>query len=210
MSETWQRTAAAFRQGLARGVVALLGVAVFAVAVTGERTNLPQDSALWPRQVVDFKLGRMSAPTLADPAEEIRCLALNIYFEARGEPEIGRVAVGQVVMNRVADAGFPETVCAVVQQGGDTVRHRCQFSWWCDGLSDRPRDWRAWAESRRVARDVYWARTADPTRGALWYHAVSVKPGWREALNQGPQFGQHVFYQRKLPSPTAVQTAVAN
>jgi spore germination cell wall hydrolase CwlJ-like protein len=109
----------------------------------------------------------------------------------------------------VADSGFPATVCAVVQQGGEAERHRCQFSWWCDGLSDRPRDWRAWAESRRVAQNVYWARTADPTRGALWYHATVVRPAWRDALLQGPQFGQHVFYQRRPASPAAVQTASA-
>jgi spore germination cell wall hydrolase CwlJ-like protein len=210
MAKSDHRFGAILGHGLARGALLLLAAAVVAIAVTGERTSLHHASAMWPRQLADFKLGRMSAPTTADPAEEIRCLALNIYFEARGEPEIGKVAVGQVVMNRVADAGFPATVCAVVQQGGEAARHRCQFSWWCDGQSDRPRDWRAWAESREVARAVYWARIADPTRGALWYHAASVKPGWREALRLGPQFGQHIFYQRKPQDPRAVQTVVAN
>jgi len=69
---------------------------------------------------------------------EVRCLALNIYFEARSEGEQGQLAVGHVVMNRVADRHYPSTVCNVVRQGGEKRLHRCQFSWWCDGEPDKP------------------------------------------------------------------------
>src|SRR5438093_4776081 len=68
----------------------------------------------------------------ADDGQEIDCLALTIYHEARGESERGKLAVGHVVMNRTRSALFPASVCDVVRQGGQQ-RDRCQFSWWCDG-----------------------------------------------------------------------------
>ena len=71
-------------------------------------------------------------------SDEITCLAQNIYFEARSEPVAGMLAVGHVVLNRVASDRFPDTVCKVIRQGGERRRHRCQFSWWCDGRSDKP------------------------------------------------------------------------
>ena len=90
---------------------------------------------------------------------------------------------------------FPDTVCRVIKQGGERVRHRCQFSWWCDGLSDRPANRRLWAESQAVAEKVFWGRSEDPTNGALWYHANYVSPYWRRAFERGPQIGLHIFYQ---------------
>ena len=70
---------------------------------------------------------------------DIECLALNVYFEARGEPFVGKLAVAHVVLNRMRDRRFPASACMVVKQGGDRVRHNCQFSWWCDGKSDVPK-----------------------------------------------------------------------
>ena len=133
--------------------------------------------------------------------EEIHCLALTIYFEARGEPETGKLAVAHVVMNRMMDSRFPDTICRVVQQGGEQVRHRCQFTWWCDGLSDRPKNLRMWEKSKSLARTVYWGGNDDPTGGALWYHADYVAPTWAQAFNRTSQIGRHIFYQRSKPSP---------
>jgi spore germination cell wall hydrolase CwlJ-like protein len=126
--------------------------------------------------------------------EELNCLALNIYFEARNEPSEGQAAVGHVVLNRVSDPRFPDTVCKVVRQGGEQVRHRCQFSWWCDGQSDRPKNREVWEMSKAIAGDVYWGRWADPTNGALWYHADYVMPRWGRVLERGPKIGRHIFY----------------
>ena len=134
--------------------------------------------------------------TPAAPAGEVECLALNIYFEARGEPEVGQLAVGHVVMNRVASARFPGTVCDVIQQGGALRLYRCQFSWWCDGRSDKPRNKRLWEKSAELALKVYWGRTVDPTEGALWYHADYVKPYWRKEFERGPKIGRHIFYSQ--------------
>ncbi len=145
----------------------------------------------------------LPAPARAqiDIVEEIDCLALNIYFEARGESDLGKIAVGHVVLNRVADTRFPETVCAVVQQGGEKTLHRCQFSWWCDGRSDSPRNSQAWGQVKAVARKVYWGFSPDPTAGSLWYHAAHVSPSWGKALTRGPKIGQHLFYSDDTIAP---------
>jgi spore germination cell wall hydrolase CwlJ-like protein len=129
-----------------------------------------------------------------DVKSELECLALTIYFEARGEPDEGKLAVGHVVMNRTQHPLFPPRVCLVVRQGGDKLRYRCQFSWWCDGRSDRPRDHKAWTKSRALAGLVYWDYSRDPTAGALWYHADYVWPKWRRNLKFGLKIGRHVFY----------------
>ncbi len=140
-------------------------------------------------------------PTPAKPAAELNCLALNIYFEARSEPDEGKLAVGHVVMNRVMNRRFPSTVCGVVRQGGELRRHRCQFSWWCDGRSDKPRNRREWQKSGQIALSIYWGQSEDPTAGALWYHADYVKPSWRKHFERGPKIGRHIFY--RAPAKTA-------
>ena len=103
---------------------------------------------------------------------EISCLAQNIYFEARGEPMVGKIAVGHVVLNRAADRRWPRRACSVIKQGGYKQRHRCQFSWWCDGRSDRPVNRAAWKESQHLIKQGI---ANDPTNGALCYHAVNVR-----------------------------------
>jgi hypothetical protein len=162
-------------------------------------------------------------PAAAGETGEIRCLALTIYYEARGESQRGKLAVDHVVMNRTRAIGFPAGVCDVVQQGGER-RHGCQFSWWCDGRSDRPRDAAALLQSLSLAEDIYYGCTIDPTAGALWYHARSVKPSWSKEFRPGRRIGRHVFYrgdpgtivsrQRVLDAagrvPPATSTVAAN
>mgnify|MGYP003316608280 CR=1 FL=1 len=79
-------------------------------------------------------------------AEALMCLALNVYFEARSENMASQIAVSLVVMNRVEDHRFPNTVCEVVKQGltykwkpSLPIKNRCQFSWYCDGKPDKPK-----------------------------------------------------------------------
>ncbi len=132
--------------------------------------------------------------TKVDVSKEIDCLAKNIYFEARSEPIDGKLAVGHVVLNRVADKRYPASICEVVRQGGEEPLNRCQFSWWCDGRSDQPKNVRAWQQSLVLARVVFWGYSDDPTLGALWYHADYVKPVWRKVLPLGPKIGKHIFY----------------
>ena len=142
-------------------------------------------------------------------SEEVECLAKNIYFEARSEPEQGQLAVGHVVMNRVAHKRYPNSVCTVVKQGGEKRRHRCQFSWWCDGRPDLPMNQKAWQRSLILAMAVHEGRSKDPTGGALWYHADYVNPVWSSMLVLGKKIGQHLFYLSKKQPVYAMNTASA-
>jgi len=126
--------------------------------------------------------------------DALRCMALNIYFEARGEPFLGKIAVGHVVLNRIAHSRYPSNACDVIRQGGERRRHRCQFSWWCDGRSDKPRNEAAWREAIFVAMLIYRGATKDPTGGALWYHADTVDPRWSRHMLRYAKIGRHIFY----------------
>ena len=146
-----------------------------------------------------FALLAVSTPNLHAHATYDRtpqahqCLSLAMYWEARGEGPRGMVAVGSVVMNRVVHADFPSSVCAVVYQGGETSG--CQFSWWCDGKSDRPRDYSQWQLAARLANDVLRGATSDPTRGALFFHATGISSRWHRSRPRTARIGNHVFYR---------------
>lgn len=127
-------------------------------------------------------------------ARQRRCLATAIYFEARGEPVAGQLAVAQVVMNRVRSSLYPDTICGVIFQG----QHRrtgCQFSFTCDGIADVPREQDQWLQSNQLAKKV--------TDGEVWseeighathYHATYVRPAWRRQLDHVKKVGRHIFY----------------
>lgn len=128
------------------------------------------------------------------PPEALRCLALAVYFEARGESIEGKAAVAHVVVNRAREAGFPDRVCDVVQQGGE--QRPCQFAWYCDGRSDQPRAGRMWETSLDVAQEVLAGRLEDPTDGALYFvQARIMKPSWTRRLTRVAHIGDHVFYR---------------
>ncbi|MGJ3261016.1 MAG: cell wall hydrolase [Rhodospirillales bacterium] len=137
--------------------------------------------------------------------EQLRCLALNVYWEARSESIPGQVAVAAVTLNRVQSPRFPANVCDVVRQGGEVRRHRCQFSWWCDGKKDDPLDDDAWRRATTLARLVSAGVVDDPTGGALWYHADYVTPHWATAKEKITKIGRHIFYT--LPELRAVQVS---
>jgi len=135
------------------------------------------------------------------------CLALNIYHEARGSNFADQVAVADVVLNRVQDKRYPDTVCNVVYDGKKKpswkdpsvmvmVRNQCQFSWYCDGKSDTPLDTDAW---RRAQQSAYMMMNYDEfrgiTEGATHYHANYVSPGWARRLQLIGRIGDHIFYR---------------
>jgi N-acetylmuramoyl-L-alanine amidase len=126
--------------------------------------------------------------------QALRCLALNVYHEARSEPVVGQVAVAAVTLNRVASGAFPDSVCGVVEQGGQERNH-CQFSWWCDGRTDAPKNRDAWDEALRVSLLALSGKAHDPTGGALYYHTTSVHPRWSKVFKRTARIGAHVFYK---------------
>ena len=135
------------------------------------------------------------------------CLALNTYHEAKNQSLVGQIATAQVVMNRVEDDRFPNTICEVVKQGPTRpswedpekeypIKHRCQFSWYCDGKPDTPKNEKAWRKAQDVAFLVLYDKIKlDVTEGATHYHATYVKPAWAKTKKRTTQIEKHIFYR---------------
>jgi hypothetical protein len=139
--------------------------------------------------------------------DELVCLALNDYWEARSETMAGRIAVAQVVMNRAMDSRFPSNICEVVKQNFfQGALNKCQFSWFCDDRADTPYEADAWRTSIKIAVAMLQKDSSipDPTGGALWYHADHVRPSWTGNYETTTMVGSHVFY-RDPDSPSRVQ-----
>lgn len=131
-----------------------------------------------------------AAPTRHLSAKDLRCLALNVYWESRGQPLTGQAAVAHVTLNRTDDPRFPRTVCGVVYQG-------CQFGWTCDRHANSPTEDAAWDEAQAVARRAA-AGERDPTDGALYFHHIQEKPQWaRGRYGHRVVIGQHVFFNTR-------------
>jgi len=125
--------------------------------------------------------------------DSARCLALALYWEAKSEGREGMLAVASVVLNRVAHPAFPSSVCAVVRQGGE--QPPCQFSWWCDGKSDRPTEAQAWSLAQRLAKKTLADPPPDRTHGALFFHNTSIATPWLRKRVRTAQIGRHIFYR---------------
>ncbi len=121
------------------------------------------------------------------------CLALTVYYEARSEPMVGQIAVAQGVLNRVEHAAYPSTICEVVHQGG-TYRHRCQFSYWCDGKPETPSDYRAWRLAKVIAQLTHDGVLTADVEDATHYHADYSSPSWRNQMHLVATIGRHFFY----------------
>ena len=124
---------------------------------------------------------------LAQRAEDLQCLAENVYYEARGEPLVGQYAVAEVTMNRRASRLYPNTVCEVVYQ-------KEAFSWTSLRDLEEP-EGPAWQRAMRVAEDVYYQRRPSTMHGVTHYHATYVQPLWSKDRRQVARIGKHVFYR---------------
>ena len=143
---------------------------------------------------------------------EVNCLAKNIYFEARDQPTKGQIAVALVTINRVNSKRFPNTICRVIHQAnryksGKLKRNMCQFSWYCDGASDIPRERLAWKISLLIARamlkqpGVHITQDGEPwviedfLNGAKHYHRIDVNPYWNRKMLKVVTIGDHIFWK---------------
>ena len=130
--------------------------------------------------------------------EQIECIALNIYYETRAVSLADAMGVTDVVLNRVSSVHYPNTPCDVIHEGYVPGKRTCQFSWYCDGKSDKPRNSSAWERSRKLARDMYIHRQyIGITEGATHYHATYVRPYWAPTLDRITRIGSHIFYRMK-------------
>lgn len=131
---------------------------------------------------------------------DIECLAKNIYYEARGEPEHGMIAVGLVTINRSQDSQFSKTICGVVTQSivTHTGEKICQFSWVCElTLAAKPVG-QSWDHSLSIARMLLnggHIHHEDLVEGAKYFHASNARPSWRKNKIKVAEIGNHVFYK---------------
>lgn len=139
---------------------------------------------------------------------ERRCLATAIYFEARGEPVRGQIAVAQVILNRVRSPLFPETICGVVYQG--QMHPGCQFSFTCDGRTDNPRNDGQWALAQDIAKKITAGQLWLPEVGySTYYHANYVSPSWVGDMNKVDKIGRHIFYKKRNEEPYLVEASAS-
>ena len=133
---------------------------------------------------------------LADEGED--CLAEAVYYEARSESFEGKLAVANVILERLARTDFPDTICKVVHDGvywkGHIVRNRCAFSYYCDGKPERMLDIKAKADAYEVANLALNGVQLNNISGCTHYHAVYVHPRWADEFYFVNKIGKHLFY----------------
>ena len=173
-------------------LVTLFGVGVLGFselkAQEQERANI---NALIEAEIADLQYN-----------EQLQCMALNIYHEARSDSNLGQEAVGMVTMNRVQSRKYPDTICDVVYQAhvnskGQPIRNKCQFSWYCDGKSDTPKNKDKFEEAMNNAKWVLenYGIERDITDGAIMYHAYYSNPYWSVHYNKTSRIESHIFYK---------------
>jgi len=160
--------------------------------------------------VIPVEMVELSSPSTV-------CLALNVYHEARDQGTAGLFGVTAVVLNRVNDKRFPNTICEVVYQGPTReslktrkhknipaderifypIKNRCQFSWYCDGKNDTPHNKEKYQEVLDLVEAILYNELSfvDITDGALFYHADYVTPGWAKTKQRTVEIEDHIFYR---------------
>jgi len=137
----------------------------------------------------------LDAQPAVDPNAEEQCLAEALYFEARGESIKGQFAVAEVIMNRVASAAYPDTVCGVINQGTGR-RFQCQFTYTCDGRAEVINEKAAHERLKKIARLMLAGAPHNLTAGATHYHTKAVSPRWARRFPRTATIGVHYFYRQ--------------
>lgn len=188
------------------GFILTLGIGLFI-------NNLYQKYDHLEEEYAQYKLQTETVMTLAHSAfanseqnflaqyemeKELTCLAMNIYFESGNKSYEEKLAIATVTVNRLNSPEFPKTICAVVWQKKPNTK-KCQFSWTCDGKSDRIVNSGKYLESLRIARDVLLnqkkSRYIDDD--VLHYHAYYIRPDWSRHMTRVAFIGAHLFYREK-------------
>jgi N-acetylmuramoyl-L-alanine amidase len=172
----------------------------------------PIGPAWAPRPASDASIPKVEpaeppAPTgrvaIKASAAELKCLAMNVYWESRGQPEAGQAAVAHVTLNRSQAPAFPASICGVVHQS-------CQFGWTCDGRDHTPTDQAAWDDALRISKEAL-AGGHDPTGGALYFHHVEERPQFAKGrYDNRKTIGLHVFFNLREGSERQVAQVAAD
>ena len=148
--------------------------------------NMPLDFPIIPTVTITMP----TVPQIKIDVKQKKCLALNIYFESRGESKLGQTAVAWVTLNRTHSTDYPKTIC-------DVVWEKDQFSWTNDGKSDKPKDKVAWIEAMNIAESVMlnYNKYEDPTDGSIMFHSTKVDPKWNQDYSRTSRIDNHIFYK---------------
>lgn len=148
---------------------------------------------------LDYSKAFLASQPSPSGGAEWRCLSEALYHEARGETAAGMFAVGEVILNRVDSASYPNNICGVVHQGTGR-KFACQFTWTCDGRSDAIGNPAAFGMVGKVARLLMDGAPRDLTEGATHYHTTAVSPSWARRFPRTARIGVHLFYRQPTRS----------
>ncbi|PRY78388.1 cell wall hydrolase [Yoonia maritima] len=183
---------------------AILGQEREALAVVPDsRLNLLTSLPPADERGVDTQTGEiynreyLATQPAATGGDQWECLSEALYFEARGESVEGLFAVGEVILNRVDSNSYPDSLCAVINQGTGR-RFACQFTYTCDGRAEVIAEPRAWARVGKVARILIDGAPRVLTGGATHYHTKAVNPSWAQRFPRTASIGSHYFYRQPV------------
>ena len=171
-------------------IVALLGFTLVSYVTHDKLDRLIASNSTIVETISEYKAA------VKDKERRMQCMTQNIYWEAASEPAEGKLAVAQVVMNRVESGKFPNDPCQVVHQKNIIYeRVLCQFSWYCEqNFKTKPVHKKLWDESAEAAKMVMVDGFRLPElKDALYYHADYVNPQWNK--KQVAKIGRHIFYK---------------
>jgi len=148
-----------------------------------EANELPEQDAASLRDLVE------TLPDNGELSADLMCLAQAVYFESRGEPLDGQLAVAEVIVNRAESSRFPDNYCGVVTQ-------RAQFSFVNGGNIPQPREaTRAWSRAKAIARIAHRELWETRASDALFFHATHVRPRWARTKVARATIDRHIFYR---------------
>lgn len=184
-------------------LICFLAVIGYTVQTYSSTINIPEE-AIHQKYIRDTTREQTLNPVLIGMSraqeKEVECLAKTIYFEARGETELGKIAVARVVINRSTDPRFPNSVCKVVHQvhtQPNKYKKSCQFSWYCRYRNARIEDLTEWEVAKRIAYEIMILKLhSNVVPGATFFHNVSVHPPWATKQHRVAKIDRHIFYRK--------------
>ncbi|NDH68204.1 MAG: cell wall hydrolase [Gammaproteobacteria bacterium] len=171
-------------------IVALLSLTLVSYITHDKLDRLTASNTSGVSTISEYKAA------VKDKERRMQCMTQNIYWEAASEPAEGKLAVAQVVMNRVESGKFPNDPCQVVHQKNVIYeRVLCQFSWYCEqNFKTKPVHKKLWDESAEAAKMVMIDGFRLPElKDALYYHADYINPQWNK--KRVTKIGRHIFYK---------------
>ena len=161
----------------------------------------------WAPSVNEYSRDWLDSQPSATGDAEWACLAEALYFEARSESVKGQFAVAEVILNRVDSDGFPDSVCGVIRQGTGRL-FQCQFSYFCDGLSEDIDEPASYERAGKIARLMLDGGERGLTDGATHYHNNMVNPSWSRVFRHTTTIGRHLFHRDPTELPHGITGVV--